>query len=316
MDDLLAKIPEVTDYVLKRLKEHIPNFDDLKNIYGEDYIIAGGSVANIIYEYFTGIPAVIKDIDIFYQTNENSIETIEDLNLIRSAYQNIRFGNGVYIRSIKECGILNIIETNKTHYNVFQLSILENFDLNCVQVGISKNILLYTDNFIKFISNKKIKICNISNYISTISRIFKKQRDLQLNVDNDELMFVLSQLIYHYSSLLRHFSHYGNIDSFFYNFISYDFYDKKIEPFKELFEKYFFIFLVKTDDIIDQFTLFPKIEIDNNFQKLLPGYIDSTLNLMKSNSMYATTFSQFFERCSGKNIQTSELFLSKFQKFR
>lgn len=316
-DKLITKL---TDYVIKRLNENV-SLEKIHSKYGKNnYIIAGGAVANIIFEYLYEIPAVIRDIDIFFKkkyTDEDE-EILNNLENIKDLYNTIRMKNS-FLKKITYEGNKNLIEVieriNTKDYYFFPLDIIMSFDLNCVQVGISNNRLIYTDNFLNFLIHKKIKLNSdvLYTYFSTITRILKKQKDLQLSSkENPELFMFLSQLIIHYMS--SHESMINQIKNYHcYNFIDLKFYKTKIEPIIDELEKYFFIMLVKDDDGKDKYTIFPKMEANKKFQKLLDSeYIYFLNDLFRYDINNETKYKNFLESCSGENFKKGKFFLPKF----
>ncbi len=191
----------------------------------EEPFIAGGSVANIIYNllYKKQDKPIINDIDIFTFRSQHDIQAIQgvglpwdnfnDENFINNAengltsdgYGNIWLGpKGENIRMVKSerRGIINdvlisvgdrrygwgrteVIELNQTEYYE---SLLNNFDLNCCCAGLDRvnKKIIYTDKFIEFLCNDKIEVTSTLTPLNTAIRLNNKTKDLKTNSDLDK----------------------------------------------------------------------------------------------------------------------------------
>ena len=217
----------------------------------EEPFIAGGSVANIIYNllYKKQDKPIINDIDIFTFRSQHDIQAIQgvglpwdnfnDENFINNAengltsdgYGNIWLGpKGENIRMVKSerRGIINdvlisvgdrrygwgrteVIELNQTEYYE---SLLNNFDLNCCCAGLDRvnKKIIYTDKFIEFLCNDKIEVTSTLTPLNTAIRLNNKTKDLKTNSDLDKEVELLK-----HEFLNPHKPHYREIGNIWYD---------------------------------------------------------------------------------------------------
>lgn len=163
--------------------------------------LAGGAIANVAYSFITGSEPVINDIDIFVYTEEydadkvhtpNATKTLEveeyvhenGMELYRRKTKTISF---YQIVGLKRENMLNYIYyySDRIDYDV----VLENFDLNCVQLGydLEKNIFHYTKEFSQFLKDGKILINNITSPNQTLLRLFKKRDEMGAKIPITEI---------------------------------------------------------------------------------------------------------------------------------
>lgn len=191
-------------------------------------ILAGGSIANIIWELVSGNKAKINDLDIFIKESDLNLDLdlyyVENnfklkKNLIyrnskftqeyyESDYKSVCFHNNhnqsYIITESKKSGIYNIIKYKSTT-NDYSI-VIESFDINCVQVGysIEEDKIYYTKDFENFINTGDLKICNLLTPPQTVMRLVKKQKDLNCNLDSDfEIKLVLTSLNIRFNDLVR-----------------------------------------------------------------------------------------------------------------
>lgn len=158
--------------------------------------IAGGSLANIMWEIVSGNKAVINDIDIFYFTNKDSDEDNisthikYEVELKQNDYHQLLpiFSKNVQytIKSSVSDGIFNRIQCYSEH----DVSIIiDSFDINCTRVGysIEKEEFYWTKDFEEFLQTGEIKIANLSTPVHTAIRLVKKQDELKAKLDDLEL---------------------------------------------------------------------------------------------------------------------------------
>lgn len=173
-------------------------------------LLAGGSIANLIWEEISGVKAVINDIDIFLlneirdsknkEKNSHFLYNTIGKKLIRfDNYQGLRFMNTnsdfYSITSSTTDSMINRIEydSNTNDRNI----IIQSFDLNCVMIGylIEEDRILFTKEFEEFLINKTIKIVNATTPCHTAIRLVKKCDELGLKIDERELE-ILGYIIY------------------------------------------------------------------------------------------------------------------------
>ena len=166
--------------------------------------LAGGSLANMIWELHSGNPAVVNDIDIFIFEGkiDNQEEISREVSLFRFKEEDIRYYEDYTgmcwnsytkdfytITSSEKKGIFNEIGY-KASTDV-QGIILNSFDINATRVGysIEEDRFYITKDFEDFLNTGELKICNIQTPSHTAIRIAKKSKEL--NVKLDELEFKL-----------------------------------------------------------------------------------------------------------------------------
>jgi len=171
--------------------------------------VAGGSLANMIWELVSGKEAVINDIDIFTlrnivgQFNQYDRSSLyrfkKEEKTYHEDYSGITFSSKTLksfylVVSSERNGIFNIVEydSNKSEPQF----ILESFDLNCVGVGysIEEDKFYWTDEFKNFLKTGKIKVVNGQTPSHTTIRIASKEKDLGIVADEEEWI-ILSHLI-------------------------------------------------------------------------------------------------------------------------
>lgn len=177
--------------------------DYLKDNYSlpDKGFIAGGSIANLIWEEVSGVKAIINDIDIFVledilEARDNNKESYHEYIdgekvILYDSYMGLRYinkrKNFYSISSSERDGIFNYIyyDSNIDDREI----ILESFDLNCVMIGylIEENKFIWTKEFEEFITQRKIKVINATTPRHTVVRIVKKSDEMQVELDNIEL---------------------------------------------------------------------------------------------------------------------------------
>lgn len=171
-------------------------------------IIAGGALANLIWEKVSGNIAVINDIDIF---------VFENILLKEDSYGNlstkIKSGEKMFYRSLdkiywrdytgfcessknKNFYIIERTE-NKDIFNFIYYSgtssntnlVIESFDINCTQIAynIEEDKFYWTKDFEKFLKTAELKIVNLGSPHHSSIRIIKKRDELKAKLDTVEL---------------------------------------------------------------------------------------------------------------------------------
>ena len=183
----------------------------LKSKFGDlpkNGIIAGGSLANLIWEKISGNMAVINDIDIFIFEN---LLSKEDSNSELST--KTRTGEKMFYRSLdkiywrdytgfcessknKNFYIIERTE-NKGIFNFIYYSgtssstnlVIESFDINCTQIAynIEEDKFYWTKDFENFLKTGDLKIVNLGSPHHSSIRILKKRDELKAKLNNLEL---------------------------------------------------------------------------------------------------------------------------------
>lgn len=177
--------------------------------------LAGGSLANTIWELRTGKKAIINDIDIFKLSN---IVNLSEGQIKREKHSkftftkaevdfvnNPRYGHVLYqnkfdvyyrINSADRSDLLNLIsyESNSNKYDI----IIESFDLNCTQIGydLAEDRFIWSPHFEEFIETGELKVVNANTPAHTSIRLIKKSKDLQVEYDKSEFDLLALSLLH------------------------------------------------------------------------------------------------------------------------
>ena len=167
--------------------------------------LAGGSIANIVWELVSGNKAVVSDIDIFiFDSLEEKINTSNRDTLFNYQEKETKYYEdytGMCFNTYTK-DFYSIIEAerdgmfNNIRYksNTEDPSlIIKSFDINSTRIGysIEKDELYWTSEFEEFLKTGDLKVTNLMTPSHTAIRIVKKSKDL--NVKLDEFEFKLIQ---------------------------------------------------------------------------------------------------------------------------
>lgn len=162
--------------------------------------LAGGAIANTVWNLVSGKNSPINDIDIYrykgtipqhsfegdkrqkFSKKETSI--FEDYKGPYKGFKN----NGCYvIEDVYNEGMLNFIDYISDVDNL-QL-ILDSFDLNCCQIGydLEKEKFYYTKEFVEFLQTSDLRLTNLTSPSHTAVRLFKKKDELGANLPQLEI---------------------------------------------------------------------------------------------------------------------------------
>lgn len=178
--------------------------------------LAGGALANIIWEFVSGNKAVINDIDIF-----NFVGIEEKLNQNKESLFNYQEKDTKYfedytgicfntytkvfysiVESRKE-DIFNQIDY-KSNTNDPSL-IIKSFDINATRVGydIEKDEIYWTPEFEYFLNTGKLQVSNLMTPSHTSIRIVKKSVELNTNLDYFEIKLLQHALSFRFSDSIK-----------------------------------------------------------------------------------------------------------------
>jgi hypothetical protein len=167
--------------------------------------LAGGSIANIVWELVSGNKAVISDIDIFiFDSLEETINTSNRDTLFNYQEKETKYYEdytGMCFNTYTK-DFYSIIEAeregmfNNIRYKSNSQDpslIIKSFDINSTRIGysIEKDELYWTPEFEEFLKTGELKVTNLMTPSHTAIRIVKKSKDL--NVKLDEFEFKLIQ---------------------------------------------------------------------------------------------------------------------------
>ena len=184
-------------------KSSITYLKDNFGTFPDKGFIAGGSLANLIWEQKSGNVAKINDIDIFIYKGEykreyekstslwdndkgeklNYLSTQKNLIIDYNVITTTRTAKDYYkIISSKRNGIFNLIEYQASSERPDL--VLESFDMNCVRVGysIEEDKFYWDSEFEEFIETGNLKLSNILTPAHSAIRLVKKKVELNCNI--------------------------------------------------------------------------------------------------------------------------------------
>lgn len=250
--------------------------------------LAGGSIANIIWELVSGNKAVVNDIDVFHFVgiqeayNKKDKDSLFNYRNTETSYYEDYTGM-CFTTKTKE--FYSIVSTekddifNNINYksNVEDPSlIIRSFDINSTRVGynIEEDKVYWTKEFEDFLKSGELKVCNLMTPCHTAVRIVKKADELNAKLNPFE--FKLLQY-----SLSRSFS-----DKIKWRFKER--YQKMYEKYLNLLEPYF---IISRDRGVEDFVLLEygeKVEL-YFLTANLPG-IETKTDLFFFNANYSKIF--------------------------
>jgi hypothetical protein len=179
--------------------------------------VAGGSIANLVWELVSGKKAIVNDIDVFIfdgivdgidPTNKKSLfryqekesKFWEDYNGIRYSTINKDFYT---IESSEHEGMFNNVKyrSNKPDTDI----ILRSFDINSTKVGysIEEDKCYWTPEFEEFLNTGELKVCSLMTPSHTAIRIVKKRKELDCKLTQFELDLLRHSLEYRFSDIIK-----------------------------------------------------------------------------------------------------------------
>ena len=181
--------------------------------------VAGGSIANLVWELVSGKKAIVNDIDVFIfdgiidgidPTNKKSLfryqekesKFWEDYNGIKYSTINKDFYT---IESSEHEGMFNNVKyrSNKSDTDI----ILRSFDINSTKVGysIEEDKCYWTPEFEEFLNTGELKVCNLMTPSHTAIRIVKKRKELDCKLTQFELDLLRHSLEYRFSDIFNEY---------------------------------------------------------------------------------------------------------------
>jgi hypothetical protein len=171
--------------------------------------VAGGAIANIVWELVSGNKAVVNDIDIFVfdgiekelDTDKKSLFNYQEKETkYYEDYNGMNFNN--YTKdfySIVESERDDMFNTIKYKSNTSDPSlIIKSFDINATRIGydIDNDKLYWTSEFEDFLKTGELKVSNLMTPSHTAVRIAKKSKDLNAKLDEFEFRLIQYALSY------------------------------------------------------------------------------------------------------------------------
>ena len=193
--------------------------DIIKSKWGlpKEGFVAGGSIANIIWELVSGNKAIVNDVDIFvFDSVQANFDRSDKSSLFNyqeketkyyEDYTGMCFNTHTkdfysIVESTKD-DIFNIIKY-KSNTNDPSL-IIKSFDINSTRVGysIEKDELYWTSEFEEFLKTGELKVCNLMTPSHTAVRIAKKSKELNAKLDLFEFKLIQHALSYSFSDRIK-----------------------------------------------------------------------------------------------------------------
>jgi hypothetical protein len=180
--------------------------------------IAGGSIANLVWELVSGKKAVVNDIDVFiFDGIISEIDPSDRKSLFRYQEKETKFWedySGMRYSSINKDfytiegsehdGMFNRVKykSNKIDTDI----ILRSFDINATKVGysIGEDKCYWTPEFEEFLNTGELKVCNVMTPAHTVIRIVKKQKELDCKLDHFEIDLLKHAIEHRFSDAIRY----------------------------------------------------------------------------------------------------------------
>jgi hypothetical protein len=184
----------------KLIQSAITQLQSKYNLPSEGFL-AGGAIANTIFNMVTGKMAPVNDIDIYRIIDVKEKHTFEELKNkqnfqkmeleiyedYRGMYRGYKNGDYYIIEEVSNQGIINFIDykTNTRNYQI----ILDSFDINCCQVGydLETNKCYYTKEFQEFLQSQELRLVNLTSPSHSAIRLIKKKTELDAKLPQIEL---------------------------------------------------------------------------------------------------------------------------------
>jgi hypothetical protein len=178
--------------------------------------VAGGAIANIVWELVSGNKAVVNDIDIFVfdgieKELDNNKKTLfnyqEKETKYYEDYNGMNFNN--YTKdfySIVESERDDMFNTIKYKSNTSDPSlIIKSFDINATRIGydIDNDKLYWTSEFEDFLKTGELKVSNLMTPSHTAVRISKKSKELKAKLDEFEFKLIQYALSYRFIDRIK-----------------------------------------------------------------------------------------------------------------
>lgn len=180
-------------------------------------LVAGGAVANIVWELVSGNKAVVNDVDVFHfdgvteiieNQNGSSLFNYKEIeNKYYEDYTGMCFRNVTKdfytVTESTKNGIFNNVKykSNKPYPEI----ILRSFDINATKIGylIEEDKLIWTKEFEDFIKTGQLMVCNLMTPSHTALRILKKKFELNAKLEHFEIQLIQHALDYRFNDIIK-----------------------------------------------------------------------------------------------------------------
>jgi hypothetical protein len=241
-------------------------------------LLAGGSIANIVWELVSGNKAVVNDIDVFqFDGVTEYIDNRKDSSLFNykeiedkyyedytgMCFRNVTKDFYTITESTKDDIFNNIrYKSNSSNPEI----ILRSFDINSTKIGysIEQDKIFWTKEFEDFLQTGELKVCNLMTPSHTALRIAKKMNELGAKLDEFEYKLIQHALDYRFNDVIkmrfkeRYYEMYQLLESQVSKYFTVD-RDLESEDYVKEHHK----------EIVTLYRLHPVIENDNSFERAI-----------------------------------------------
>ena len=193
--------------------------DIIKSKWGlpKEGFVAGGSIANIIWELVSGNKAIVNDVDIFvFDSVQENFDRSDKSSLFNYQEKETKYYEdytGMCFNTHTK-DFYSIVESTKDDiFNIIKYKsntsdpslIIKSFDINSTRVGysIEKDQLYWTTEFEEFLETGELKVCNLMTPSHTAVRIAKKSKELNAKLDLFEFKLIQHALSYSFSDRIK-----------------------------------------------------------------------------------------------------------------
>lgn len=239
--------------------------------------LAGGSIANIIWEIVSGNKAVVNDVDIFhfvgFEKKQNTKDKTSLFNFQKHEKNFYEDYTGLCF-TLKTKDFYSIVKAEREEiFNHIDYKsntedpqlIINSFDINACKVGyhIDTDTIHFTKEFVDFLETGKLKVCNLITPCHTAVRIAKKSKDLNVILDDFELKLIQYSLTHS-----------------FYDKMKWRFKDKYQQMFETNFDILSKFFKISRDTEIEDYVL-QKHGVDTKLY-----YLESLCDFIKEKDVF------------------------------
>ena len=179
--------------------------------------IAGGSIANIVWELVSGNKAIINDIDVFvFDGIQEKFDKSDKSSLFNYQEKETKYGEdytGICFNTYTK-DFYSIVESTKDDiFNIVKYKsnskdpslIIKSFDINATRIGysIEKDEIYWTSDFEDFLKTGTLKVANLMTPSHTAVRIAKKSKELKAKVDIFEFKLLQYALGHNFSDRIK-----------------------------------------------------------------------------------------------------------------
>jgi hypothetical protein len=179
--------------------------------------IAGGSIANIVWELVSGNKAIINDVDVFvFDSIQEKFDNSDKTSLFNYQERETKY----YEDYIGMCfntytkDFYSIVESTKDDiFNIVKYKsnskdpslIIKSFDINATRIGysIEKDEIYWTPDFEEFLKTGTLKVTNLMTPSHTSVRIAKKSKELNAKIDTFEFKLLQYALGHNFSDRIK-----------------------------------------------------------------------------------------------------------------